>query len=593
MNIFKARHFTSGGMEFDGFYLRKKLVDHFSDIAAFEKYVSAYANHPYVRGFLYFIETIINQTIGQMEYLITDNHTYDLVHGGNIDSKNDELKLARKKSKDLQYIAALEVIRRELCQIRLGKKQDMGEISNIISKLKKTFEETYSYYEKKFSPQRAVRVDEFKKLSAAIGLHLGYIEYGWNFNLNENGSAGKRTPAFPAETHYHIMSGEAAKNYHLSNSAIVSFNDEYLLGYKLCLLYSYALLSPKKEVSEALLNATSWEEIHQASRRVYDSFCAGDVLMDSLFIIKECSSYRNAFSKKIIRTPHELNYVLRRRQIRLIEDEHEGDYPNTRALFKYVFFGMLRFATEKNKLEIIEFRKKNPLVKGETVFSYALYSSVGGGFWNSSHWLIFDNIDVDNKWESASFQPSIVRTFNLNKARIAFRTYAVDENLFRLKLREFSVAIRQRDLAANALREAKALLVELIGIYYVRKKIDGDCCLWREQISGTDIDGFSLSKDEAFIIQSKTTLPSEEKEIRKTLQNLSTAEAYLRKKHPSIRIWNKILFTYQLPLEEEQMIKKIESAFLEGGAEVVVLERLMEHSTHYPAKILDMIFHER
>ena len=363
--------------------------------------------------------------------------------------------------------------------------------------------------------------------------------------------------------------------YLLQNPKIKNKEKEYIYGFSLVLLYLYNFLIPNclDKYSENLLHSQKWKDIHKVGTKIFKECVQKSDIFTKLFDM-DLHRELDGLKKGKIRNYNELRVVLRDRDVRVIENRFNGDYPNSEALFMHLFFGTIYMYMmgDIDKPEIIEFKQIGD-DEGWVEYSYAIYIPVGGPLWDSSHWIIFDGLCVESDMEPVDFFKEEIHRYLKRyeeKEMITFRKYEVSKELLQryIKNKDYDYLLKRRTL--NKLTTCKGLFSEFLAGYYFFKKEENlknvqSIDIHRE-IGDTDIDVIIEKDDAMIIIQVKSSFDFDDyedviKHFRKVMKNLKTTKKKVEK----------VLFVMQdeLPLHAEKMGYHTE---FEDGEEIIVVD---------------------
>ncbi len=494
----------------DSLYLNKKILERLAEIDKVKKFIYELNSQELsLRGYIFLIEISINSFIHSTEFLFNSDEFYNLIHWGDIEEKREEMrKLLEEKSKEISFISKLEKIRKKFTSLRFASIIDESFLKNLLKELLLQTEEINSFYfsNLEFKENLKGKENARNKMASLVFSVLNYVES--DFGLGKIPEEAKITPLFIAGSYYTIMPFNLRKNYHLQNKKISEL--EYVKGYSQGLTWIYGSLGVDKTLLKKLIDSKGWEDIHHSGARIIESYNKGyNSLNEDMYeIINGKTEIR--IENKEIKTIGELRYALRDRNIKTLEELHNGDYPVRRSLLRIFTEGLLLNSDEESKAEIIEFQTKRNDGE-ETRYSYALFLPVGTGIWNASQWILFDDISVENSWEpKCYFRDFYLKRINSYHKIVNFKEYVVDEKcLIEYRKRKDTNYYRMLE-DYKQLENSHSLLVELIGFFYFMKKekniIDFGWHIDPTNKYETDLDAFFVTDTKKVIIQSKKSL---------------------------------------------------------------------------------------
>lgn len=574
------------------FIIKLANIDNFKSFLAEEKV--EYQNS--LKGYLYLIETSVNTLIHSIEFLIQDQKLYDLVHWGDITSKQI-IKEVKIKSKDVQFINGLESLRDKLKEIRIGKSKKEPKEYLII--LTKKCEDITSYYLKnlKYEINKTNQSKEDLFFLFDLLNNQNHFEGDVKFNVGNEVQESTVIPLYPAGSWYYQMSGKTSSDNHLQNPTIKQYEKEYVNGYKLGLIFIYKYISITKEFLEKLRNSENWEGIHHVGARIADKLFedkSTQFIGNKIFDVK----YDMRFKKndlKNIKDPKQLIYVFGNRGVKVHNyDTSYNPFENHFAAEPILYSLIKSNINSEDKTEIIEFIVKDKY--GERKYSYAVYVFYAGTIWNGSYWLLFKDIAIENDWETESdtkmFIRGIIKRF---KSSFKYQKYEVDEKIFERYIRENDNEYSKKIKEYNIIKNSNSLLIELIAVYYhlkyANKKI-----LWLDwgfelEKNHTEVDSLIVLEDEIIITQAKYSLNKPLSKISEHFQNIENLlPSYLKKKNINTqgkKIRN-TLFLFSKELSEEQL-REVDN--FKGKFEIIFLEDFIEGNKEFmEEKLLNKIY---
>jgi len=581
----------------DNLHCEKKIIERLIDLDGAKKFAQLYSRDLDLRGYLFLIEVNINAFINSSEFLIYNSDLFNMLTWGDPDQGRDEIrKILNENCQEVKFITDLESIRKKLSKLRYSKTIEEKELRVVFLELSKKINEIYNHY---LINIQHVKSPDFNSLEKSHYINIvyniiNYIES--DLGLGKNFEETEIKPLFVAGSHYHLMTSEARKNYHLQNPK----NDEkvYAPSYALGLAWLYSLYVNEDKLIKKLIACKGWEELHHGGSRIiefYDNQLKKEDKEDpfkDLFEEKQEFNSKTIINKSELRDIGELRIVLRDRELREIGEVHDGDYPTIRSLLKAIIRGLLEYSDEDNKLEIVELKIKG--VDEEDIrYSYLVFLPVGGALWNASNWILFKDIST---YSSCDFKESLHRLFQDNSDYIDFRSYFVTAKDFEKYRKRKDLNYMREIERLKQIESSQGLLLEFLSLYYSlsrnkEKIVDFG---WHSDPSNkhhTDLDAYIITLDRGIIIQAKKSIsirdpnfyadideiesnefdPLKELKVREDLESIKLFEHFkkteeilknrAKEKGVEIKKIDKILFVFEKDLKKwilDELIKELD-----------------------------------
>ena len=586
---------------YDFFYADYAPLQKILDVAQVSSYFQAngFSFSEYCRGYLYFTELSLIHIINHLEGFISDSGIDEFVMWGNQNISNKKLKELCKSDKTLEYIFTLSEFRKQLSAIRFKEnisESDIVELSNITKKLGGVLGEIDSFIIKKFDVKRKT---QDRKLESMFVLNsvmnkYNYIDHQIDFFPDDSDGKRDMEPLWPGSPFFYLMPSETKKNYCLSYGAIKKKDFEYLMGYKLTLAAIYEHLEPAfGQMKGDLLGQNNWFALHKSLNKIHEKLIGKYDFFKRIFDMSEVKADYSRFETGPISNSAQLDSIFRGREVRVIAERSDGDYPNTQNLFMHLLFGAITLFNMKkiNKPEIIEF--KQVYENGNWIeYTYAIYSAVGGSIWDSSHWNVFDKLTAESDFERVSDFRRIYLD-PLKKAYASdlnFSTIIVNGDVLKKYLEDKDIHLSIEKSTNEKLHEAKGLITEFLSFLYLSKISDVRLLDIRKSIPLTDIDVLAEDSKSIFIVQAKQEIPKTDKDFNLICSNFANATKHLGNTEKSIKrllfVMRKMRMATATIIDSQQVVidpRKIESDFKSKNIDVVYfqdLKKMINDSEH-------------
>jgi len=566
---------------YDFFYYDYWIVNNLCELDSIKKVINIneYELKNVYCGFLYLFELVLINLINHMENLIEDVDISDLIHWGEVSNVNENIVKTIESHPEVENILSLLKIRRKLSKQRFSEKYNEEEIINLLVDSKELLHKSNEFFIDKYKISRIEKNEgrEFGLILNWILSDYNYIEISFDPITNNPENV---FPEWPNPPIFYLMPPNLSDNYYLQNPRIKSNEGNYLKGFSLTLLYLYKKLIPIKimDFDQDLINVKNWCELHNVGRRIQDETVENSGMLTQLFDVKQQSD-KTFFNKDRINKYEELRLVFKGRTIRIISNRLSGDNLNRESLFVHFLFGAIRMYEFdfRDKPEIIEF--KDTSKNGNQIdYSYAIYIPASVAFGDSSNWLFFDDLFLENDWEPSSFSKmmidSYIKTFN-NKDLISFSRYNVKGNLLRKYIEEYDFETKAKIEQDIRFDECIGLLGEFLAGFYLLKenKITNLLELdFHRDIESTDIDVIGETEDCTIIFQVKTSLSFGSKEHTEIFENFNKVSENIKIRDKPIR---KILFILKDNVDVENKGEEVINFFKANNVETIFLKDLM------------------
>jgi hypothetical protein len=465
-----------------------------------------------LRGYSYLFELVIIDLIHNVESIIQEEDISEAIHWGHIDITNKTLIQEREKNFLLNQIYVLNKLRGQISKVRFKQSKlndsDEQKIKLLIGEVLEESEKIDSQIQKEYTIKRinkSKQLHDLRLLSYVIN-RLNYIEGDIDFFDSKK----EVINAFPMNPTSYLLPNGFRKSYYLQNELIKKFNEEYFTGYKQTVFYLYSSLikKNKKVLIDLMDKATDWHPFHMLGSLIREKYVIEFNYNEKIFDMK--SKRKETKLPTLITTHSQLDLIFRRinnLDIKIFKDRHEGDYPNTHAMFEYFLMGAINI--QKEHLEVVEFEQ---IYGDDKIYSYSIYVPVNGGFWSSSHWFFFEDLTIVNSWEPFSQIKMLVEETN-KRLNIDFKQYKINGDLLKQYTyqKDFYKQFSKRQEVK--LNKSKGLLGETIAYYYLAKKYNAVLVEMHKDIKNTDIDVLAKNKDTHYLVQSKVTLPFKDKDV--------------------------------------------------------------------------------
>lgn len=566
---------------YDFFYYDSWIINNLCELDPIKKFLNTneYELKNVYCGFLYLFELALISLINHIENLIEDVDISDLIHWGEVSNDNENIVKTIESHPEVKNILSLLKIRRKLSIQRFGEKYNEEEIINLLGSSKEILHKYIEFLNDEYKISR-VEKNEQKEIGLILNWILSkynYIEIAFDPITNNQEDA---FPEWPSPPTFYLMPSNLSENYYLQNPRIKSNVGNYLKGFSLTLLYLYKILIPNKIMGfeQDVINVKNWCELHNVGRRIQGETVEKSCMLTQLFDIKQQSD-KTFFNKDRINKYEELRLVFKGRTIRIISNRLSGDNLNRESLFVHFLFGAIRMYEFdfRDKPEIIEF--KDTSKNGNQIdYSYAIYIPASVAFGDSSNWLFFDKLFLENDWEPSSFSKmmidSYIETFN-NKDLISFSRYNINGNLLRKYIEEYDFETKAKSEQDIRFDECIGLLGEFLAGFYLLKeqKITNLLELdFHRDIESTDIDVIGETEDCTIIFQVKTSLSFESKDHKEIFENFNKSSENIQMKDKTIR---KILFVLKDSIDVENKGQEVVNFFKVNNVETIFLKDLM------------------
>lgn len=566
---------------YDFFYYDSWIINNLCELDPIKKFLNTneYELKNVYCGFLYLFELALISLINHIENLIEDVDISDLIHWGEVSNDNENIVKTIESHPEVKNILSLLKIRRKLSIQRFGEKYNEEEIINLLGSSKEILHKYNDFLNDEYKISRVEKngQNEIGLILNWILSKYNYIEIAFDPITNNQEDA---FPEWPNPPIFYLMPSNLSENYYLQNPRIKSNVGNYLKGFSLTLLYLYKILIPNKIMGfeQDVINVKNWCELHNVGRRIQGETVKKSCMLTQLFDIKQQSD-KTFFNKDRINKYEELRLVFKGRTIRIISNRLSGDNLNRESLFVHFLFGAIRMYEFdfRDKPEIIEF--KDTSKNGNQIdYSYAIYIPASVAFGDSSNWLFFDELFLENDWEPSSFSKmmidSYIETFN-NKYLISFSRYNIKGNLLRKYIKEYDFETKAKIEQDIRFDECIGLLGEFLAGFYLLKeqKITNLLELdFHRDIESTDIDVIGETEDCTIIFQVKTSLSFESKDHKEIFENFNKSSENIQMKDKTIR---KILFVLKDSIDVENKGQEVVNFFKANNVETIFLKDLM------------------
>ena len=524
---------------YDNYYCNKIIFNEITkidNVALFFKQ-NGVSFEEYIEGYIYFIELVYLNFFYLFEALLDDKN-WELIHWGNKDLSDPSIKELVKKNPSLKLLYEMNKYRKKLSKIRnfddnLNKDKKLrSEIleKNKIEKILVSFENLI--YDK-FEVTKKHNNSENEKFAILNYLYTTYT-YANSFG-----------PEIP---NINLATKEIIRNYNIRRLAEKRrdehLEDRYFIGYTYTLLYIYKCILKEDfaKINYNLKSINSWDELYNFGKYINNEFLKNKNLEDfKIFYEREKRHKVQDYLPEVLKENKDFDIVFSGRDIILFP---VNDSERVETVFLRLLLGSIHIAKTTNQnLEIIEFAEKYN--EHQVEYTYAIYLPIGGMFYNSSYWLIFQKIEVVNIFERGyTFKPLIDTVINKNKKHINLQKFKVkDDSLKRYINKKDENCIKKNQLEIK-FAQAKGLATEIVASIYLQMKYGAKIISFRKQNNKTDIDIVAEDNDGKLILcQAKSTKPKP-KDIIQHFDRLSNDPEIIKK-----QISRKILFIMERKLK--------------------------------------------
>ena len=499
---------------YDFFYYDFWVLKNLCDVNLFEDFI-IHKNNVFknvYKGYLYLSEIAIIHLINDLEGLINDENISELVHWGDVDVQEVDVMQFIKNNVQPDFTFLFDY-RKHLSTLRFTN-FDVNAINKIMSELKFDIEKLNLDIVKLYEIKKIINKSnvEKKEILNKIVNRYNYIEFEFIFNPDDSNK--DVTPIWLGQPFSYLISPQIRKNYQLQNQTITRYNSVYIKGIAFSFLYLYSKVISKNQMREIeikLLNAGSWIDINDVREIFYmkilkrhNSF--GVRIFDSTYN----KTRKKSLSIEEITKKFELKILFRGRDIYVIKHRYDSDYTNTQNLFLHTLFGAVNLYSYnfREKPELIEIKQR--FNDNEWGYTYALYSSVGGVIWDSSHWLLFDKLIEESSIETSFYKMQLDVFLKFLEKKIIFHKYTIDDDLLKDFIENNDVVTRKKRIENEKLNTFKGLLSEFLASYYIikesnLKEIDFNLEIHKD-FPPTDIDVLFEINGKRVIFQVKPSL---------------------------------------------------------------------------------------
>lgn len=612
----------------DNLYCDKKIIERLADFDNFKNFViEKTGGVPDLKGYLFLAEITINSIINDTEFLI-DGDLYNILHWGEPDERRDEVReILKGNNKEIVFIRELEELRGELAKLRMNNINE-DELKKAFNKILSKVNEVNDFYFKKIKYKINPKGKSGENWHIVNNLFCikNYVES--SFDLVDEEGESEIKPLFIPGSHYTAMTSQTSKNYHLQNPKT---NEEvYVPSYSLGLAWLYSEYISNELLISNMIGSKKWEEMHHNGARLNEYFESEfkkkhnvEGWVPDIFKENYSCKTQKQIKKNTLDNIGELRVILRDREVRTIDELHEGDYTVVRSIMELLLHGLSFYSDSKNKMEIVEL--KTEYNNGEEIkYSYAIFLPVGGGLWNASEWLFFDEISVENSWEKTCyFKEKLYLIMKARKEKVNFKSYTIKkEDIIRYRKRH-DIAFRRRLGEIEQMKTSEGLLVELFAFFYYLKKNKNkiDDFGWHVDPTNnnkTDLDAYFITDSNAEIIQAKKSLnitnprldaPMEEiekedfdpmkhlkfeEDLKEIYEHFDKAEKILldkaKNESKNINLIEKKLFVFEKGFEDEGwLLKELKKELKKKGIELIYFEEVEKDREIFSKDLIDKI----
>lgn len=527
---------------YDDFYYFKCILEKILDIARVNKFFDKCSIDFKVNvyGYLYFVELLLIQIIGQIELLIGNEELKEFVRWGGKDLSSRQIQ-ELKSNIMFSYIFKLNKFRKQFSKIRFKdniKYDDIQKIKEWAREIKSQIAELNAHI---------IKVYEVKKIQGKETHERSSILYwinDFNFIKIYGGDSGTALefiiekspepplPNFPGQPFFYLMPKQTKVNYYLQNQRIKKKNSEYLTGYKFCLLFLYldVLEHDKRFLIKSFNGINSWMELNALAHVIYDNHISGKFRGEAIFLIDESKIKSTENPQKIsyVNKKDQFETIFRGRDVKVIDKNFMYD-DYAQNWFLHIFFGTLsrnefaRFHNSDNKPEIIEFRQLCGIF---TIYSYAVYFPKHGAISDSSHWIIFDELDSESPFnKKLYFRRQFLELLEDVKEVINFKSIVVEGYILNEYLTNKDSRIKKNKLLEGKLSHSIGFISEFLSFLYVNRKYNAQLIDFHKDFEDTDIDVLAETEGGCILIEAKQHLSFDKNELKnKVINHLSKIE---------------------------------------------------------------------
>jgi hypothetical protein len=466
-------------------------------------------------GYLYFIEFCIGKIIQHVEEAPYNEHIFEIVNWGRFDIGDKEIQHLKKNSHSFRTIFELLEHRKELSSIRhtLTKPDAVKDnaVEEVLKKLEKLNNEIDSEIATLYKATKAKGINDIAEKSMIF--HWFMVTYVYE----------------PPRMFFSTMTDEIARSY------VPEL--QYLKGFKVCTALIMNWLTENKynkQINDGLSELHTLGDMHQFYSKMNGPVFK-DIDITRIFDIVEPRWRTSTLLKnKKILYPYQLNVVFRGREIKVInvlEDIVRSDRDAVQRLFIDALSGGIVLGG--SKVEIIEFEE---IVKEgkdwDKYYSYALYLPMHGMIGDASSWVIFPRLDGESNWEPYDeVKEYLQRIMEKRKDRISLTKYKIKTGLLEkyIENKDRGLAISKSEM--ERLKASRGLLTEFLAYLCLSKFYNAKLLSIEREEKDTDIDIIAENKDFSIIVQAKTSLPLDKKQLEKEIDDIIK---HFRKIEPSV-----------------------------------------------------------
>lgn len=561
---------------YDYYYFDLSIFNILFDMNKVEEYASTELDMNFrnnIRGVSYLFELILIDVLHHLEGLIQNYNTSDVIHWSHSSIQEEAVRKLIEVEPVIKYIFNFNSLRKELAKIRTKNDhlidKDVTEFINIIKNFKSMLDESNKFLIQNLGVQR-VNGSEIEKPRI---LNWFLVKYNYIEGRNSTCSYPGRAPFF------YIMPDESRKSYHLQHPLIKNYNEEYLNGYKIMLLFFYKKYLSEEyylKAKELILSAKSWYEIHKAYGKISRLSEKPTTLFSPLFKIKNEISMKEIISGSKITAKYELDLIFRRinnLRIKVLRSNSFLGEAGLETIFYHILFGAM-YVQEEN-IEVLEFKQFIPN-QDRIEISYAIFMPIFSSISDGSFWLFFDELALasisDNYESTGKIRTDIYLGFLKDNTNYRIKRYEIEGDL----LNEY---IRNRDIDEfkisdinEKIKTSKGLLGEFISYLFLAKKYGARLVDVSKNIGTTDIDVIAENDDFMFLVQAKTSFPFTKQALEDLFTHFNTIEKAVSTKKKML----KVLFLMDENTEPDDDIQYMTENDIEGLSRENIEDRKTE-----------------
>jgi hypothetical protein len=531
-NLFRAAHY-----EKERQYIKDpSLYDYFYyDFAMLQKTLSLRNEvlenkiGSLLAGYLYFVEFGIGKLIQNVEEAPYNKHIFEMVNWGRFDVSDQEIQHLKKTCRPFKLVFDLNEIRSTLSGLRrkvavTQEANDKKEIGKNLSMLEKLNNEINSELVGIYKAKRRQEVNDIAE--KLMIFHWFMVTYVYE----------------PPRLFFSTMSNQTAHSFMPA--------PQYLAGFKFCVERIMNWLTQNKystQIACGLSELKTLREMHEFYSKMHGTVFKG-TKFDRIFdVIEPKWGSAPLLESEKVEYPYQLNLIFRGREIKAINVEEVGGIRSDRDTVQRVFidaiFGDITLGVPQ--VEIVQFEELVEDGKDwDKYYSYALYLPMHGMIGDASSWLIFPRLDGTSNWEPYDDVSRYLE--NEMKAwgkRISLKKYKIAKDLLKKYIDNKDLSsVRKKDMEVRH-NTGKGLLTEFLAYFYIWYLHKAHLVEFHKEENNTDVDVVADDETSRYIIQAKSSLSSDRKQLLKELDETAKQLKVVETQHSiSTKVSKKVLF---------------------------------------------------